>query len=115
MRNSVTDAIREAVEVPPVIAAIASAIASDLMSGPHTVLLVSPAADLLRDFIDGVPALYLDEDDCIHTSEPSPDPMDLDDEDDEYGHHSSVPEYFELSRSSVIEALFGRTIAREFR
>lgn len=150
MRQHVADAIREAVEVPTVIAAIASAIASDLMSGPHTVLLpdgtgesfdennvfgwcdapdsddrrpgdwygtlyTSPAADLLRDFIGDLPVLYIDEDGYVHTSEPSCEPIDYDDEDDEYGHHGSAPGYDTLDNREVAETLFGRTIAREFR
>lgn len=150
MRDYVADAIREAVEVPPVITAIASAVASDLMHGPHTVLLpdgtgesfdenkvyswcdapdeddrrpgdwygtlyTSPAADLLRDFIGGLPALYIDEGMCVHVGEPSCEPIDYDDEDDDYGHHDSAPDYSELDSQTVVEALFGRTIAREFR
>ena len=58
---------------------------------------------------------FIDEDDCVHTSEPSCEPIDHDDEDDEYGHHDSAPSYDTLDSREVVETLFGRTIAREFR
>lgn len=83
-------------------------------------LYTSPAADALSAFIDNLPQLYIDEDGCVTDSEPSSDPMDYVDEDDEYavsGAHRSieVPEYWEIDGRDLVEVLFGRTIAREFR
>ena len=78
-------------------------------------LYTSPAADLLRDFIGDLPTLYIDEFGDVHDSEPSSDPDDWTDEDDESGRYIEAPSYNELDRDLVIEALFGRTIAREFR
>jgi hypothetical protein len=80
--------------------------------GPH---YTSPAADALRGFIEGLPTLYIDEDDCIHTKEPSPELIDWDDEDSDYRRCTRAPDYCELDRTDVVAALFGKTIAKEFR
>jgi hypothetical protein len=86
----------------------------------YGMLYTSPAADALSAFIDALPQLYIDEDGCVTDSEPSSDPMDYINEDDEYAVHDAhrrieIPEYWEIDRRGVVEVLFGRTIAREFR
>ena len=74
-----------------------------------------PVAQALRDFIDDLPTLYVDEVGFASEYEPQgywdEDPEDLDNE------MSWVdPEpYYEVSGADLVSALFGPTIAREFR
>lgn len=73
-------------------------------------------ANTLREFIDELDTLYCDEDGFVSESEPQFEPNpDYTGDDDE-----CEPEYFEpvpyyaVSGRDLIEALFGRTLAREF-
>lgn len=135
MRESVKNYVRESVTIPAHVRIAAGACAADLMHGPRfarepkdgweklteddvspiasdldgkvTQVYQGPVGDLLRDFIAELPTLYIDEDDCIHTSEPESYELD--------GEMMDPASYCELASTSVVEALFGTTIAHEFR
>lgn len=138
MRDSVKTAVREAIVVPPHIKVAAEACAADLMHGPRfartpegedwtklteddvspiasdlegavTQVYSGPVGDLLREFIAELPTAYVDEDDFVHTSEPEGI------EDEETGEVFGPTPYSELPAREVVEALFGATIAHEFR
>lgn len=138
MRDNVKTAIREAVRVPEHIRIAASACASDLLQGPAyarvpeegdwtklteddispirsdlegeiTQVYTGPVGDMLREFISDLPTVYVDEDDFAHLSEPEGV------EDEESGEVFEPTPYREMSNGDVVEALFGPTIAKEFR
>ena len=127
------EAVRVHIEVPAHIRAIAQACAYDLNYGPAycediepheftadsyatfpddldspVELYTSRAADALREYLSELPTLYYEDwSGCVLDSEPEPY---VDDETGEL----IEPEYGEIHRSDIVEALFGRTIAREF-
>lgn len=106
---------------------------SDLIEETYTGI----AAQALRDYIDDLPSTVYVDTDCgfVSDREPegqwiSPDDLGLDpydpDEDDKQGYEWNsdysmvwdepcMDNTYHCDRSDIIEALFGRTIAREFR
>lgn len=137
MNNSLKEAIREAVERPAHIIAAAQACASDLMNGPAYAqkpasgewtdfceddwshqpedfegvpesVYAGKVGDILRDFISELPTLYSNGDqDEAFENEPNGEEID--------GEWFEPEPYFEIDSSQVVEALFGATIAKEFR
>lgn len=138
--DALFSAIREFVKVPPHIQACAGAIRYDLLWGPSfsrippegiehftaddlstfysdleddpgeiTETYCGPVADALKGFIADLPTLYYEEwSGYVYESEPQPY--------EDYDHDEwTEPEYYVLDRQTVVEALFGKTIAREFR
>lgn len=73
-----------------------------------------PVASALREFIDDLPTLYADEDGYVADSEPEGFWED-DPEDDGAPMWIDPVAYSRLSDADVTAALFGQTIAREFR
>jgi hypothetical protein len=68
-----------------------------------------PIADALRAFIDDLPStLYVDDDaECVMDTEPQGEEID--------GEWCEPTPYFTLEGRTIVEAVFGPTIAREFR
>lgn len=135
MREDLKDAIRSAVNVPDHIKQAAYACASDLMNGPaysqkpesgnwedfeeddwgHVPsdfenpisVYAGPVGEMLRDFINEIPTLYTNQDqDDVFENAPQGEEID--------GEWCEPEPYFEVSSDQVIEALFGKTIAKEF-
>jgi hypothetical protein len=138
MRESLKAAIREAVTVPAYIREAATACAADLLGGPQfarkpesgswddfgeddwgplaedldgeiSQVYTGPVGKMLRDFIQELPSsLYADEDqDSVMTDEPQGEEVD--------GEWYEPGPYYEIGSREIVEALFGETIAREFR
>jgi hypothetical protein len=141
MSDSMLKAIREFLPVPAYVAVCANMVRYDLLHGPafarlpaegikaitddDLALLYSDAfescdegdsvvcvyesvvADTLRDWLAFLPTLYYEE--------WSGDVTDSEPQGEEIEGEWYEPEYREVSDSDVVEALFGRTIAREFR
>lgn len=76
---------------------------------------VSIVADTLRGFIDELDTLYCDEDGFVSETEPQweANPEFTGEDECEPEYFEPVP-YYEVSGRDLIEALFGRTLAREF-
>lgn len=138
MRESLKNAVREAVQVPAHIREAAAACASDLMNGPRYARLpvsgrwedfseddwsplagdlegqvsgvyTGPVGDMLRGFIQELPStLYADEDQEFASTE-QPVGEEVD------GEWIEASPYFEIDSAQIVEALFGQTISREFR
>lgn len=141
MSDSMNKAIREFLPVPAYVAVCANMCRYDLLHGPafarlpaegikaitnddlatlyedveesceegDTVVEVycSVVGDTLRDWLAFLPTLYYEEwSGCVCDSEPQGEEVDGE---------WYEPEYSVVSDSDVVEALFGRTIAREFR
>lgn len=145
MKDSLATALRGHVPVPAHINAAANAVRYDLMHGPAFVRIpqgdvtrftdddlatfysdakegaepgdivcecyTSPVADALRAFIEELPGtLYYDDDcGCVMESEPEGEL------DDESGEWIEPAPYYAVESRDIVEALFGRTIAGEFR
>ena len=138
MRDSLKAAIRETIAVPDHIREAAIACASDLMNGPRyarlpasgswkdfgeddwsglpsdlegdvTGVYSGPVGDMLREFIADMPStLYADEDqEFVSTDEPQGEEID--------GEWIEASPYLQIEGGQIVEALFGATIAREFR
>lgn len=138
MRESLRTAIRDAVEVPAHVREAAAACASDLLNGLRyarmpasgswtdfgeddwsalpddlegkvTSVYSGPVGDMLRGFIADLPStLYADEDqEFVSTDEPQGEEVD--------GEWIEASPYVEIGSGQIVEALFGDTIAREFR
>jgi len=97
--------------------------ASDLedLPGETTETYVGPVGDALRGFLDGLPSkLFVDaEAGCILEREPEGEylnakTMEPCDSDAEGAEYFEPGEYYELDHGDIVEALFGKTIAREF-
>lgn len=153
--NSIADAIREHISVPPHIVTAAGMCAHDLMHGPTfaiippagieaidpdlqaayaadlegeegdlTEVYCGPVGEALRAFLaDLPPTLYVDED-CGGVSEREPEPEGYwtDAEGEECEADAEGAEWcaydiggiWEVDSASIVEALFGKTIARHF-
>lgn len=74
-------------------------------------LMESPLTQELDDFLDDLPSvLYVDEDsDCVMESEPEPW------QDDDTGDWYEPMPCYQIERKAIIEALFGRTFAYNYR
>jgi len=72
--------------------------------------------DVLQDFIGGLPSsLYVDEDDCVSTSEPEGETLEYEDPDtgETVETYCEPTPYSEVSGRDITRALFGKTIAEE--
>lgn len=80
----------------------------------------SEVGDALRTYIDDLPStLYYDDDcGCVMTREPEGEEFDtgeVDDDGEPIMQWCEPTPYYVLGSRDIVEALFGRTIAREFR
>jgi hypothetical protein len=139
MQQSIKRAIAEHFDVPKEIRSIASACAYDLLYGPIYVgfnnpadpfshdavsslpddldeygrqeaLYVSPFAERLRDYIENLPSQGYVEDWSETFSETEPEAYE-----DEDGETIEPSDYWIVDQRQIVEALFGKTIAFEFR
>lgn len=144
-RRDYSSAIAAHIPVPDHIHAAASAVRYDLMHGPAYCRIpqgdvtkftdddfatypedldakdgdtisnayAGPIGDALRDFIAGLPSsLYIDtQSDCVMESEPEG----YQDEETGEWFEPEWSDFVALDSSDIVAALFGRTIAREFR
>lgn len=90
--------------------------------GEITETYVGPIGDALREFIDSLPSQLFYDPDCedVMTSEPEGEYLDGEtlepcDSDAEGAQYFEPSEYYELGRHEIVQALFGETIAKEFR
>ena len=144
VKTEMQNAIREYIAVPAHIKACASAIAYDLLHGPSWSIVrggditqfteddfaayaedlegpeseisetySGPVAEALRQFIDDLPGdLYYESwSGCILNSEPEG----YQDEDTGEWIEPDYSDYLQISGEDITQALFGKTIAHEFR
>lgn len=140
MKDSVKMAVREFVNAPEMLQKIAGAVCYDLLHGPTYVVApdgdwskwtpdhhatfsgdleeygrpvstyTSELANHLRSYIRDMPGtLYVDIDaECVTDQEPEGET------DEETGEWYEPQPYYKLETSDIVEAVFGKTIAREF-
>jgi hypothetical protein len=91
----------------------------DESEGEITETYCGPVADALRAFIDDLPTLYVDESGYASEIEPEGYYVDLDgeecDSDVDGAEYVEPGPYYLVDSSSLVESLFGQTIARHFR
>lgn len=91
------------------------------LEGEITETYTGPVGNMLRDFLEDLPStLYVDEDGSF-IGEHEPEAEFIEDESGEdnldgtMGFWCDPSPYYVLDRREIVEALFGQTIAREFR
>lgn len=155
MRDSIAEAVRDHIAVPPHVRACAGACQYDLLYGPSwsaipssgieaftadhlatyradledmesdgatlTETYVGPVGEALRAFLEVLPSTLYVDDDCGICMESEPEGEFIDgetfepcDESDEGAIYCEPSPFYALDGREIVEALFGRTIAREF-